>query len=156
MNNFGCGMLIKLIRRKCFVITFSALFVTVISVYYLVDFNKTYKTILHNNCSSILDKNYFRLDDQIQFRKCYNNVEYIGLPFSKEWNKYLQNFGLLNVDDINKSYILASEPVYVAAFSDNHYNEAKSMLDYLSQWYNGTKILYLYDLGLRYEDTYIY
>lgn len=95
------------------------------------------------------NKTYFQLHIGYQFRNSYNNVDYNGYPFDKLWNKYLQKFGLLNVDNKDDAKILDSDPVYVTAFSDNHYQEANSMMHYLSKRLNGTKRLYLYDIGLR-------
>lgn len=140
---------------RCVPITLVLFFLFMMVVNHLIDSHQKYFYGSGSPNSGSYDsydkttESYFRLEDQLQFRRTYNNVEYVGLPFNKSWNKYLQNFRLLHIEQVDDASVLLSQPVHVTAFSDNHYHEAKSMMNYLIQRYNGTRILYLYDLGLR-------
>lgn len=71
-----------------------------------------------------------------------------GKNFDTKWNKYLFDLNLYQVNTLNDSDVLNTEPVIATAVSSNHFRESLKMLHAISKVYQ-KKIVYIYDLGLR-------
>lgn len=88
-------------------------------------------------------------DGDFQFSRKYKDETYVGKRFDKKWDKYLAQLDLLDAKPTDEKKILHSRPVIISAFSNNHYGEARTMIKYIEELYNYTKILYIYDLGMK-------
>jgi len=85
----------------------------------------------------------------------YDNLPYIGLSFNQSWNPILDSLGLLHIKDNNQTKNnFFSEPIYVAAFSSNHFHESIQFLKDLSNTIK-PKTLYIYDIGLNETERHI-
>lgn len=89
------------------------------------------------------------------FSVFYNRKLMIGQSFSEKTVEAAQRImnippkvsDELQTDDLD---VLKQEPVFVSAFSDNHFYEGLRMLKSVQKVYNKKKKVNVYDIGLRY------
>lgn len=98
------------------------------------------------NKKNTCDNNF---EIHFRFTTVLENVSMVGKTFDTRWNVYLSKLDLLNLDTVDDRQVLNSEPIIVTAVSSNHFREVLNLLYSLSVLYNGSRIIYIYDLGLR-------
>lgn len=69
--------------------------------------------------------------------------------FNTSWNRILEELNLLNVKITDDKTVFSSFPVIGTAISSNHLGPYKEFLQTVENFYNNTKLIYLYDLGLK-------
>jgi len=80
-----------------------------------------------------------------------NDQKMYGRPFSQSSIDLLRlRFGDLVTEEHFDQVALKSRPIFLTAFSENHFGEAMIMLRKLFAVYNCWTKLVLYDLGLKY------
>lgn len=93
--------------------------------------------------------NFNTLDTEFRLLDLFGNASFHAIPFDKKWNIYLKRVKLLNVAKVSDEEIFKSVPIIGTAISSNHFRELQRMLRSLSNVYNNTKLVYVYDLGLQ-------
>lgn len=90
----------------------------------------------------------YNLNTEFRFQM-FNDTKKFGKGFDKKWNVYLNETNLLNVPIVDDETVLNSSPVITTGFNSQCYGRAQGLFNSLRKLYNDTKIVYVYDLGLR-------
>lgn len=106
-------------------------------------------TSLYQNIENILHKEF-------KFYYKINDVYKYGAPFNLKWNSVLDQLNLLNIKTIDDEIIYFSVPIIGTAVSSNNFREINQLLHSLSIFFKSKKIVYVYDLGLRYVTSLAY
>eukprot|EP01103_Thecamoeba_quadrilineata_P001106 TRINITY_DN10982_c0_g1_i1.p1 TRINITY_DN10982_c0_g1~~TRINITY_DN10982_c0_g1_i1.p1 ORF type:complete len:363 (-),score=45.62 TRINITY_DN10982_c0_g1_i1:218-1306(-) len=96
-----------------------------------------------------------RLNQRFRLSGYYKGKYYSGKYFNQSFNRYLDEFGLIDVEETDSARDLyLTDPkkiVFVTAFSNNHFPEALQNMRTMRNM-NYSRVLYIYDLGLT-EDS---
>lgn len=146
----------KFLRRRTRYVYVGTIVILFLYVYYSDYYSKILLRLdnfLHTKTFSPIYPTTVRpnnLKTSFRLMNTFDKVSNHGIPFDIKWNVYLEEFDLLNVKNINSTAVLSSTPIIGTAVSTNHFYEFGFLIRSLAAVHNNTKMLYIYDLGMRY------
>lgn len=122
----------------CFTFVFSMIFIIFSQNSIITNSVIQYAYSKYNN-------DYSLNNTEIYFQKTIKGIK----PFSPQTISYLGALNLLekDIENVNDTFVLNSNPVIVSAISSNHLKEFQNLLSDL-RVLNMAKLVYLYDIGL--------